>query len=72
MFTFSQTGIITVGSYEHRALYSRLDVESIVSGGLVVLHSPADTLPALARTLQGSETVTVISEAGATCLLGST
>lgn len=40
MFTFSQTSIITVGSYEHRALYSRLDVESIVSGGLVVLHSP--------------------------------
>lgn len=70
VLTLSHISTIKVAKYElHAALHTGLDVASVVSGGLVLLHSPTDTLPALAHALQGPESVTVILEARATCLL---
>lgn len=56
----TQISIIKAATSElHAALYTRLDVVSVVPGGLVLSQSPADTLPALALTHQGTETVTM-------------
>lgn len=44
---------------------------SVFSRGLVLLHLPTDMLLALVQIPKGPETVSVILEARATCLLGS-
>ncbi len=64
--------IMYIARYEHLNSYTILDIASVLSGGLVLPLSPTDTVPALALSLQRPETVTVISEAAATCQLGST